>query len=247
MALAGGRAILMELAHPAVAQAVADFDHFREDPARRARVTAMAFHHVLDGTAAQAEEVARRLRRVHACVNGPGYSAADPELVLWVHATFVDSLLHFGQRLHGPLPAAEVDQLYEHAVVVGELFGCPAELQPPTIGALRTYIADTGDGLRVSDVGRTLARAVFWPPVPRTRRPLIAAYRATSFGSLPDGLRVQYGYDWRPLTWGALRASRPVAPQIARTLDRLFYLVADNEGRGVRTALAVAGIGRPAR
>ena len=84
-ALAGGRAILMELAHPAIAQAVADFDHFREDPARRAQLTAKAFRDVIHGTTAQAAAVGRRLDAVHARVRGPGYAAPDPNLRLWVH------------------------------------------------------------------------------------------------------------------------------------------------------------------
>src|SRR5205823_12187206 len=77
-AFAGGRAILMELAHPAIALAVADFDHFREDPVRRAQLTAKAFRDVIHGTTAEAAAVGRRLDAVHARVRGPRYAATDP-------------------------------------------------------------------------------------------------------------------------------------------------------------------------
>ena len=113
-AFAGGRAILMELAHPAIARAVADFDHFREDPARRALLTAKAFRDVIHGTEGEARAVQRRLAAVHARVSGPGYSATDPQLLLWVHATFVDSLLCIGQRLHGALSAERLGRALRH-------------------------------------------------------------------------------------------------------------------------------------
>src|SRR6266513_4934288 len=114
-AFAGGRAILMELAHPAIAQAVADFDHFREDPARRASLTAKAFRDVIHGSEQEAADVGRRLAAIHRRVRGVGFAASDPELLLWVHAAFVDSLLCIGQRLHGRLSAAQLGDFYRDA------------------------------------------------------------------------------------------------------------------------------------
>lgn len=240
MALAGGRAILMELAHPAIAQAVADFDQFREDPARRARLTAMAFRDAIHGTEAEAVAVGDRLRRVHDRVRGPTYAATDPALILWVHATFVDSLVFFGERLHGRLSAGELAEFYRHAMLLGELFGCPLALQPGTIGDFRTYVATTTAALEVSDVGRQLARAVFWPPVPTSRAPVVGLYRSASFGSLPPRLREQYR--WKAPEAQLFEAGRLLAPVVASITDRLFFAVADGNGRGVRTALALAGI-----
>jgi uncharacterized protein (DUF2236 family) len=46
--------------------------------------------------------------------------------LLWVHATFVDSLLCIGQRLHGRLSTAQLRDFYRDAVTVGEVFGCSA-------------------------------------------------------------------------------------------------------------------------
>ena len=237
----------MELAHPAIAQGVADFDHFREAPVERAQLTAKAFRDVIHGSEQQALAVGRRLARVHQRVRGAGYAASDPQLLLWVHATFADSLLCMGQRMYGRLTPAEEQQFYEDAKTIGEVFGCPRDLQPRTLDAFREYIDATVASLAVTDAGRELARAVFWPTVPLTRRPLIAVYRVACFGSLPPALRTQYPHPWTNAERRAFRAGRAVAPHIAPWTDRAFYAVADGNGRGVSSTLALAGIRRTPR
>src|SRR5437588_6043185 len=65
-----GRMVLMELAHPAVAAAVDDYDQSRDNPIRRAQVTAEAIAQIIHGSVEEAEIVSGRLARVHARVNG---------------------------------------------------------------------------------------------------------------------------------------------------------------------------------
>jgi uncharacterized protein (DUF2236 family) len=175
-------------------------------------------------------------------VRGAGYAASDPELLLWVHATFVDSLLCVGQRLHGALSAEDLEEYYRHAVIVGEVFGCPAASQPASLAEFRSYVAETIDSLIVSDGGRDLARAVFWPAVPANRAAIIALYRAACFGTLPPRLRDQFGYRWEASDRRRFSAGRVVAPAVAPLIDRAFFAVADGNGRGVSTVLALAGI-----
>lgn len=241
-AFAGGRAILMELAHPSIAQAVADFDHFRDDPGRRARLTAKAFRDVIHGSEEEAADVSRGLAAVHRRVRGPGYAATDHDLVLWVHATFVDSLLCIGQRLHGRLTVAEQHDFYRDSVIVGEVFGCPPSVQPATFEEFSRYVDGVVSSLTVSDVGRDLARAVFWPAVPASRKPLIAAYRLACFGTTPAALRDQFEYRLNRLDTRAFAAGTVLAPRFAPWSDRAFCAVADGNGRGVAAALALAGI-----
>jgi uncharacterized protein (DUF2236 family) len=240
--LAGGRAILMELAHPSIAQAVAAFDHFREDPARRAQLTAMAFRDVIHGSEVEAAAVGRRLTAVHSRVRGAGYAATDPALVLWVHATFIDSLLCIGQHLYGALSGEELDDFYRDAVVVGEVFGCPAADQPATLDEFRTYVAHVVESLDVSDIGRELARAVFWPTVPANRGTIIHLYRVASYGSLPPRLRDQLGYPWERSQRRWFSTGSILGRLVAPVTDRAMYAVADGNGRGISAALALAGL-----
>lgn len=232
----------MELAHPAIAQAVADFDHFRQDPGRRAALTAKAFRDVIHGSEQEAAAVGRRLAAVHTGVRGADYSATDPELLLWVHATFVDSLLCIGQHLHGRLSVAEQRDLYRDAVTVGEVFGCAPSSQPSTFEEFGRYVDGMVASLRVSGTGRDLARTVFWPTVPASRKPLIAAYRLACFGTTPVPLREQFACRWNRVDTVVFAAGTAVAPRLAPWTDRAFFAVADGNGRGVAAALALAGI-----
>jgi uncharacterized protein (DUF2236 family) len=232
----------MELAHPAIAQAVAEFDHFREDPARRASLTAKAFRDVIHGSEQEAADVGRRLAAVHRRVRGVGFAASDPELLLWVHATFVDSLLCIGQRLHGRLTTAQLRDFYGDAVTIGEVFGCSAAEQPKTFEEFRGYVDDMVGSLTVTDTGRDLAHAVFWPSIPATRRPLVAAYRLACFGTTPAALREQFDYGWNEVDERVFAAGTALAPRVAPWTDRAFFAAADGNGRGVRAALALAGI-----
>jgi uncharacterized protein (DUF2236 family) len=242
LALAGGRSLLLELAHPSVAQAVADFDQFRDDPAERARLTVKAFRGVVHGTEEEARSVGRQLAGVHARVQGPTYRATDPDLVLWVHGSFLQSMLMVGQRLYGPLTPAGLERCYQDSMVVGAIFGCPVPQQPATYAVFTEYVATQVDQLQVSPMARELARAVFWPDVALGHRPVTATFRLISFGTLPQRLRRHYGFDLSPSHTAVLGVGRHVALPAAFALDHFFYAISNDGGRAVSTALALAGI-----
>ena len=110
--LAGGRALLMQLAHPKVAAGVAEHSHFKADPLGRLYRTMSAMWSIVfdETSAARAslEQVKSVHRRIHGIVSpaeslpfGTHYDALDIELLLWVHATLIDSAMvaydHFRQ------------------------------------------------------------------------------------------------------------------------------------------------------
>src|SRR4051812_12723022 len=128
--LGGGRALLMQLAHPSVAAGVADHSGFAADPFARLRRTLEASYAIVFGTGEDARRTAAAIRAVHDRVSGPGYSANDPDLLLWVHATLVDTALRVYTRFVGPLTAAEREQYYEESMLQVELLGVPRALQP---------------------------------------------------------------------------------------------------------------------
>jgi uncharacterized protein (DUF2236 family) len=105
MVLAGGSgALLMQLAHPAVAAGVAEHTDFRADPFARLRRTLAATHAVVFGSTPRAERAIRRVNAIHAAVRGKvpetgePYRALDPTLLLWVHATLVDTAIRVSDR-----------------------------------------------------------------------------------------------------------------------------------------------------
>ena len=88
-----GRALLLQLAHPHVAAGVDQHSDFQHNPFKRLRGTLEAVYAMVYGPRELAEGVGRRIRWVHDHVTGPGYRANDPENLLWVHATLLDSAL----------------------------------------------------------------------------------------------------------------------------------------------------------
>ena len=84
--LGGGRALLMQLAHPKVAAGVDEHSDFRSQPVRRLRRTIRMTMAIVFGDRETAQAAARAVNRAHGRVRGAGYSALDPDLLLWVHA-----------------------------------------------------------------------------------------------------------------------------------------------------------------
>jgi uncharacterized protein (DUF2236 family) len=208
-----GRALLMQLAHPAVAQGVADHSDFEHDPLRRLRGTLDASYTVVFGTRQQAERMAATIRRVHRHVTGEGYRADDPALLLWVHATLVDTALRVYRTLIGPLDPDEEAEYYEQSCVVAELLGCPRHDQPADLAAFRDYMRTMVCTLEVTPTARRVAAAVLRPrlqlagrvPIGTAAEPALALVRFLAVGMLPEPLRTQYGFPWDARRQMALR------------------------------------------
>ena len=223
--LGGGRALLMQLAHPGVAQGVAEHSDFTHNPFARLRRTLDATYTMVFGTPEQARAAADGINAVHRRVTGPGYRASDPELLLWVHATLVDTALRVVGRFLRPLPRAESERYYEESTVLAELLGVPRWAQPPDLAAFRTYVRHMVGSLQVSDEARQVAHALLHPAVPAIVGPLAALSRQVSVGLLPVPLRRQYGFSWDPRRQAALDAAalttRTLLPLVPARLRRL--------------------------
>src|SRR5438132_7023993 len=135
--LGGGRALLMQLAHPQVAAGVADHSGFESDPFGRLRRTLDATYTMVYGTREEADLVARRLWAIHERVTGPGYRANDPELLMWVNATLIDTALRVHARFVRPLTPPDAERYYQDSVIVAEVLGVPRDEQPPDLSAFR--------------------------------------------------------------------------------------------------------------
>ena len=204
----------MQLAHPLVARGVAEHSDFSADPFKRLQRTLDATYTMVFGTRAQAEAAASRVNAVHDRVTGPGYHARDPELLLWVHATLVDTALRTHGRFLGPLSDAEAEQYYQESTVLAELLGVPRSAQPSDLTAFRAYVRGMVGSLEVGQEARRLAQEVLHPPVPIVVAPLASLTRQLTVGLLPRPLRAGYGFTWDAGREAALTA----APLAARAL-----------------------------
>jgi uncharacterized protein (DUF2236 family) len=220
--LGGGRALLMQLAHPLVARGVAEHSDFRADPFDRLRRTLDAVSTIVFGPEAAARRTAEAVRAVHARVVGDGYQADDPDLLLWVHATLVDTALRVHARFIGPLRPHEAEAYYQESKLVADVLGLPTALQPPDLAAFRAYVRHMVGTLQVSDEARRLARGILHPRVPWPAAPLAALGRELTVGLLPPPLRQGYGFTWDAPRKGALLlASQSTRQVLSRTPGRL--------------------------
>ena len=198
--LAAGRALLLQLAHPAVAQGVADHSDFQSNPFRRLQGTLEATYAVVFGSEALADAVGRRIQRIHDFVTGTSYRANDPANLLWVHATLADSALRVYREMVEELSPADAATYYREMMLVAEVFGLPVSDQPASLAGFRAYFDEMVATLRVSDEGRRLGNDVLYPSLPAGLRvplaPALALNRLVAVGTTPEPLREQFGFAW---------------------------------------------------
>jgi len=230
--LGGGRALLLQVAHPLVAAGVAEHSGYRENPWKRLEGTMNAVWAIVFGTRAQADRAARRVRAMHGKVHGnlpeamgrypagTPYSALDPELLLWVHATLVDTALLVHGRWVRPLSDAEQSAYYDEMKRCARLFGTPGDVIPETFAGFRAYMEGMLDGpdLCVTATARDIARSVMHPPLPVPMRPAMQWSNLVTAGLMPEHLRRAYGLTWDPARAALVAGSREWTRHIAMRL-----------------------------
>ncbi len=212
VAFSGARSLLMQAAHPlAVAGLLAHSDSL-EDPYERLARTAQVLDAITFGSRAEADRLTARVRAMHRRVRGSlsetvgiypagtPYRADDPELLMWILYTLVDSASLFYSVYVGALSTLQRRALWEDYRVVGELFGLRPGQMPDTLDDLGAYgrAMVKGDRLCVGDWARRRAREiVLEPPVPVRLRPVLETVNFVTIALLPDEIRRQY--DFSPL------------------------------------------------
>lgn len=229
------RAILLQLAHPSVAAGVHGYSGFRGSlraSVRRLHSTVGAMLSLTFGDAEERIATAARINIIHDRVNGcvhasagESYSAHDPDLQRWVHATLLESIPLTYEQLVGPLTRRERDQYCVEAAIMEPLMGMPAGWLPRDSAQLDAYMAEmlAGGQIVVTDTSRALARAVLYPPRWHVAWPAFRAMQLLTIGLLPPAIREAYGFEWRARDERALarwttvlRGSLRVLPPLAR-------------------------------
>jgi uncharacterized protein (DUF2236 family) len=211
--LGWSRAILLQMAHPLVAAGVAEHSTFRGGPlaaAVRLRHTVGAMLRLAFGDQAAADGTIAGIRAIHRRVHGhlrhttgrfPAghpYSAEDPALLLWVHATLVESVALTYDLVVAPVSEAERDRYCEEAAGVAIALGARVDEVPRTWRSLRAYMdrMHASGALAVGADARVIAHAILHPPLRVFTAPLGWLNRLVTVGLLPDAIRAQYGLSW---------------------------------------------------
>jgi uncharacterized protein (DUF2236 family) len=221
-----GRALLLQLAHPWVAAAIAEHSNAAADPIGRFHRTFGVVYPMVFGSLEQALAASRRLHRRHDSITGAipqaagpfargsRYCANDIAALRWVFATLIDTALWAHDLVLAPLGRAERERYYSESRLFAALFGLAAADLPADWQAFADYRAAMvrSEALTVSAAARDIGRRLLFGkvgllPVPRW-------YRAVTAVMLPRQLRDGFG-----LPFDASERQRA-----ARALDRIRAL-----------------------
>jgi uncharacterized protein (DUF2236 family) len=225
----GGRAILLQLANPAVGHAVADHSNFAADPLRRLRNTLTFVYALVYGTPHQKARMTAMVNAAHVPVRSASYDANDAALQLWVAATLYDTAMQLHELTFGPLAESDADEVYREYAIVGTALGMPAALWPTDRAAFRVYFDAQVATLVVDERVLAVSRTLLWPATgPGWMRAAMPLVRLVTAGLLPESLRQAYRL---PLSRRRYRSVMrwtarvyPHLPRRLRTWPRRHYL-----------------------
>lgn len=240
MLLGGPRALVLQLAHPLVAAGVADHSGFAADPLSRLRRTLDSTMAMVFGTRAEADAAAERINHVHGFVHGTlpedagrypkgtPYDARSPDLLLWVHATLVDTTFTVYTRFVAPLTEPEMDDAYEESKIAARLLGTPDEIIPSTYAEFRTYFDRmVATELAGAPFQRAVVRDVLWPSIGPVPKQAFWPAVALTIELLPPRVRTLFGLELTRakhrvamLMRRAVRGMLPVLPRALREQPR---------------------------
>ncbi|MEX1141522.1 MAG: oxygenase MpaB family protein [Thermoleophilaceae bacterium] len=213
LALSGPRALLMQAAHPLAVKGLIAHSTAIDEPYDRLARTAETMSTIGFGSREDADAVTAGVRAMHTRVKGrtaerlagypagTAYRADQPDLLMWVLFTLVDSGTVVYRKYVRSMSSAQEAAYWEDHKVVGELFGLRRADMPDTLADLHDYRREMldGDALEVTDWARSKARdIVLDPPVPWVARPLLESVNFVTIALLPDRIRREYRFSSIP-------------------------------------------------
>jgi uncharacterized protein (DUF2236 family) len=198
------------------------------------------------GTRAEADDAAAKINHVHGFVHGTlpedagryakgtRYDAKAPDLLLWVHATLVDTTFTVYTRFVAPLTQHEIEDAYQESKIAARLLGTPDDIIPASYADFRTYF----DGMVANELAaapfqRAVVADVLWPSISIVPKRAFWPAVALTSELLPPRVRELFGLELTParhrvaqLMRGAVRGMLPVLPRVIREQPRARRSVA---------------------
>ena len=253
--LYGQRALLVGALEPLTYTGTMLSTRSGDRPFLRLARTAKIHEAVLLGTCEEADRALAEVRRVHRQVAGrlphavgryragTGYSAFDPELMLWTLAVIADSARVTYETLVRPLSGEEHERLWADYRLFGELFGLSREAMPASYEEFAEWLAARLSSRQIYVTPHAFEVApmiAFEHPVPLIMRPGLRLNNLVIRGTLPPHVREAFGLRWNGLDeitfksfTAAHRCVHRLVPRRARKgrNDFFFDLVASGERR----------------
>jgi uncharacterized protein (DUF2236 family) len=222
--LAAIRSLMIQALHPLAMAGVAQHSDWQRDPFGRLAATAGYVLTVTYGDTAAADSAAARVRAIHTHVRGTdsvtglAYSAEDPELLLWVHAGMVDSIVDVVQRYGRTLDAENADRYVAEMARFAEIIGVSATRVPASVAALREYLESVELRQIAPAASEAIAIVLDPPGLDDETRDLWRDLGQVAVGTLPAWARSMYGFAEPP---SELMEREPVR-QLIGALDFAF-------------------------
>ncbi len=220
--LGGGRAALLQLAHPFVAYAVDQHSQTRVDPQGRFVRTFVNVFNMVFGDLDAAIKSARAVHNIHSRITGEipedvgsyprgtPYAANDADALMWVHATLVHTAVRTYELIVRRLTDDERERYYRESRRFAYLFGIPDSVQPPTWRDFDAYVEDmlASDKLGVGTAAAEMGSFLFQAPRP-SLAPVMRWYRAMTAWQMPPRFREPFGLTYGRAERALVRASLP--------------------------------------
>ena len=222
--LAGLRSLMIQALHPLAMAGVAQHSTWRQDPFGRLAATSSYLLTTTYGDTESALAAAAWVRKIHVHVRGTDpetglpYSAEDPDLLLWVHAGMVDSIVDVVTRYGRPLDAADADRYVGEMVRFAEIVGVPGEEVPATVASLRAYHESVEQRQATAAAKEAIGIVIDPPDLDADMRDLWRDLAQVAVGTLPGWAREMYGFAAPP----AELMERESVRQLLGALDLAF-------------------------
>ena len=221
--IGGIRALLMQALHPGSLAGVAEHSRYEEDPLGRLAGTTRWLTITTFGSTSAIAREAMRVNRMHDHVTGEyttgqgelrSYRAADPDLLLWVHAAFTDSfltthLMYANEEIPGG-GDAYVAQWSKSVEPLG-LTNCPM-----SVAELNECVANYWDSgtLAVTDRTRRVVQFIKSPPLSKLALGVYGGLFQAAAASLPEHFQQALDLDPKPLS-----VVQPMTRGLMRTMQ----------------------------
>jgi uncharacterized protein (DUF2236 family) len=180
---------------------------------------------------------------VAAWAPGAAYRAQDRDLLLWVHASLIDSMLVTHRTVIGNLRPDVGDRYVREWDVIARLMGLPEGSTWESETGMRNWInRQIRQGIALPGEGsRRVARVILGPGI--TGPALAKVTNLVTAGMLPNRLRREFEIRWNPAQDLAfrglalsLRSARPLMPRALRVSPVYDFAMARTSGELLRSA-----------
>lgn len=203
-----GRALLLQIAHPWITNAIDEHSKTREDPVGRGNRTFTHVGRMVFGSLDQAIDSARVVYRLHTTIRGKllqgssaspagnDYLANEIQASVWVHATLWDTSAMMYEMFVRPLTPEEKERYYQETRRFAWMFGIPDEALPRDWSDFMAYNEKMWNGpeLQVNANTRELAGFLFRPKQKYLRAGMRWIMQVTTV-TLPEKVRTAFGLE----------------------------------------------------